>query len=97
MILRIKAVSLAFLIRYQVSYCFVCILNLIPAGRGYDLTFVEAEDSNVDIFEYGTNIYDNIIVFAPTAESTLSYLKFPDLTSRSFCECRLPRSYPIRR
>eukprot|EP00698_Gefionella_okellyi_P006358 TRINITY_DN15725_c0_g1_i1.p1 TRINITY_DN15725_c0_g1~~TRINITY_DN15725_c0_g1_i1.p1 ORF type:complete len:429 (+),score=107.43 TRINITY_DN15725_c0_g1_i1:1382-2668(+) len=37
--------------------------------RGYQLSFVNAEDHDANIAEYGERLYDNLILFAPTADN----------------------------
>lgn len=38
------------------------------ASSGYDLTFKVADDSALTLKKFGENLYDNLIIFAPTVE-----------------------------
>ena len=48
------------------------------SSRGHELTFHNAESNEFTLKLYGENLYDNIIFFAPTADS-FSAITFEDL------------------
>lgn len=52
------------------------------ASNGYELTYMQASDSNLVLKKYGENLYDNIIIFAPEIDD-FARISFEDFSEFS--------------
>jgi len=74
------------------QYCSVgrkkAYINSLPShtDRGYELTFMTADDPALILIEYGVYLYDHLIVFAPKVEGPLSFtLSFSIIVDFTLC------------
>ena len=55
-------------VRLFVSITIVTCVHLLPADRGFELTFKTADDPALSLIKYGEFIYEHLVIFSPSVE-----------------------------